>query len=128
MSDAIREKEGINPDADGGIPDWMLQTVFTSGKVQIGSGGEIDITNDVEAVINSVSDQIITFIKSVIGNPLGYQAIIFIGGGALVFRQALEKSIKNAYYLDEFSNARGALKYMLKADRAKLLQGLDVKA
>ena len=106
----------------------MLQTVFTSGKVQIGSGGEIDITNDVEAVINSVSDQIITFIKSVIGNPLGYQAIIFIGGGALVFRQALEKSIKNAYYLDEFSNARGALKYMLKADRAKLLQGLDVKA
>ena len=125
LSRALQAQSGINPDTDGGIPDWMLQEVFSSGKIKVGQGIEIDITEQVDKICGNVASQILSFIKTTLGNPLGYQALVIAGGGAIVFKKYLKTPYPHASFLDEFANARGALKFMLKIDRNNLTAGLQ---
>lgn len=69
---------------------------------------------DIEAlnkkVVDNVARQIEAFIRQTAGNTHSYHSIIVVGGGAIVFKEALGKLLSGAVFLDEFANARGALK------------------
>ena len=123
VSQKLVETSSINPDSDGGLPDWMLQNIIETGTFQWG-GDKFDVSADVDRIFNSVASQIVSFIKTTLGNPLSYQALIFAGGGAIVFQKYINSLYPQAAFLDEFANARGALKFMMKIDRNTLLAGL----
>lgn len=117
LSHKLRDAGVDGVDADGGIPGWMIEQAFTAGRVAVGALGEIDMTEELAVIKASVANQITAFIKTTIGNPLSYQVIIFVGGGSIVFGEQLKALFPHAVFLDEFANARGALKYMLRVDR-----------
>lgn len=116
LVNAIHKETGVDPESDGGIPQRMVESLFLNGSITIGK----DIYNlsaDVSAVKASIASQLVSFVKTTIGNPLLYEAILFVGGGAIVFEDELRTHFRHAIFKDEFANARGALKYMLKIDR-----------
>jgi plasmid segregation protein ParM len=45
--------------------------------------------------------------------PQSYYAIVVVGGGAIVFKEHLQRLLPNAVFSDEFANARGLLKYLI---------------
>ncbi len=87
LSGAIYQSTGTNPEVDGGLPLWMVNTAFTTGLCTIGQH-TIDLSSEVSAAKRATASQLLSFIKTTIGNPLLYQAVIFVGGGAIVFKEA----------------------------------------
>lgn len=124
VSETLEKETGLNPDSDGGIPDWMLQQIIDTGEIQVGADIQINIQEKLDGIFQSVASQIVSFIKTTLGNPLSYQALVFAGGGAIIFKKYISSLYPQASFLDEFANARGALKFMMKIDRNTLLAGL----
>jgi plasmid segregation protein ParM len=108
----IRENSKIDPSSDGGVPDWMVKELFNTGRLRIGQNLTLEAHEDVAKIKSNIAAQLLSFIQTTIGNTLGYQAIIFVGGGSIVFKDQLESTGLNTVFLNEFSNAIGALKYM----------------
>lgn len=124
VAEKLQKETGVDPDADGGVPDWMLQQIINSGEIKLGSEAPIDVQEELDQIFQSVASQIVSYVKTTLGNPLSYQALVFAGGGAIVFKKYLSVLYPHAVFLDEFANARGALKFMMKIDRNTLLAGL----
>ncbi|NWD57214.1 ParM/StbA family protein [Pseudomonas veronii] len=83
-----------------------------------GGGRELDLSADVQAIIGQVSQRVVNYVESKAGKIGDYQAIHFVGGGAVVFKDALQKAVSFATIGDEFANARGVLKYMVEQQEA----------
>lgn len=93
------------------IPNNLLETIMQKGKAHF-AGKVWDFTVERELATRSVAEQITSYIKSTVGNVSAYYAILVVGGGAVVFRDALSKLLPSAIFMDEFANARGMLKFM----------------
>lgn len=83
-----------------------------------GGGRDLDLTADVQAIIGQVAQRVVNYVESKAGKIGDYQAIHFVGGGAVVFKHALQKAVGFATIGDEFANARGVLKYMVEQAQA----------
>jgi plasmid segregation protein ParM len=116
LINAIHKSTGVNPESDGGIPERMVESLFAGDPVTIGDV-TYNLSDEVREAKASVAAHVVSFVKTTIGNPLLYEAVLFVGGGAIVFEEELRTHFRHAIFKDEFSNARGALKYMLKVDR-----------
>lgn len=93
------------------IPNSLLETIMQKGKAHF-AGKVWDFTVERELATRSVAEQITNYIKSTVGNVSAYYAILVVGGGAVVFREALSQLLPSAIFMDEFANARGMLKFM----------------
>ncbi|WP_326430288.1 ParM/StbA family protein (plasmid) [Stutzerimonas frequens] len=80
------------------------------------SGRPWTLAAERDIACKAVAESIVNFIKTKVGNPGEYFAILVVGGGAIVFRKWIEAMFQNAVFGDEFSNAKGALKYMRGAE------------
>lgn len=99
-------------DGHGGkIPAKVLEMIMEKGQCQYG-GKKWDFTFEMEAACHGVADRITNYIKSTVGSSGDYYAILIVGGGSIVFRHWIQAVFSNAIFGDEFSNARGALKYL----------------
>lgn len=78
-----------------------------------GGGRELDMVAEVQAIIGQVAQRVVSYVEAKAGKISDYEAIHFVGGGAVVFKEALKKAVDFASIGDEFANARGVLKYMV---------------
>lgn len=91
----------------------MLERMLTAETIRF--GGQPRAVADIrEEGTRAVAGRIVNFIRNKAGNTLSYHSIIVVGGGSIVFKDALASELGgNAIFLDEFANARGALKLAL---------------
>lgn len=68
-------------------------------------------------VTENVARRIEAFIRKTAGNTHSFHSIIVVGGGAIVFKEALGKLLSGAVFLDEYANSRGALKLAIQIER-----------
>ena len=97
------------------LPQKLLEMVMQKGTCSY-NGREWSFIAERDMACKGVAERIVSYIKSTVGNPGEYYAILVVGGGAIVFRKWIEAMFHNAVFGDEFSNARGALKYMRGAE------------
>lgn len=110
-----RRQEGVIQDVghEEVLSAKQKQSMPTATRIFFG-GVAYDITELRKQCVASVADQIASFIRETSGNPLSYHGIVVVGGGSVVFREMLAERLgPGAAFLDEYSNARGALKLML---------------
>ncbi len=104
-------KEGCDvSQVNGGLPRHVAESILQTGKAHY--MGERDFSELRSQVLREQAEAIIGFITSKLGPLNNYHLLYFIGGGAIVFREMLEKLVPFARFSDEFANAKGALKYM----------------
>ena len=109
---------------DAEIPPNLVSEVLETGSTFFaGEMRNFEVLRD--DVASSVATKIINNVKSRLGSIGIYRAIIITGGGSVVFHHWLTKAFPNPVMLDEFSNARGALKFMrnVAAGRVKAKGG-----
>ncbi len=109
VSQSLAVKQGGTSSMYDQIPLQVAERILQTGKGRIGAD-EQDFSDLRNQVLREHSEMILAFIKSKLGNLNNYPILYFIGGGAIVFKDVLKSP--NAQFGDEFSNARGALKYM----------------
>lgn len=96
---------------DEELPGWFIDAVLERGTAKY-CGKQWDFKELRSNVLSSVGERITAFIKTSLGNLNRYQVILIVGGGAIVFAELLKKHLPMAEVMDEFANARGALKYL----------------
>ncbi|MDU4254477.1 ParM/StbA family protein [Pseudomonas sp.] len=111
---AAEGEEGMSGHGSA-LPPKLLEQILEKGTCTY-SSRNWDFTAERDTACNAVADRIVNAIKSKVGNPGEYYAILVVGGGAIVFLKWLKAMFKNAVFGDEFSNAKGALKYMRGAE------------
>lgn len=92
------------------IPHQVAERILQTGKARIGAD-EHDFSEIRTQVLREYAEKIVAFIKTKLGPLHHYPVLYFIGGGAIVFKEAL-KTYPSAQFGSEFSNAVGGLKYM----------------
>ena len=97
------------------LPQKLLEMIMEKGSCNY-SGRQWSFEAERDTACKAVAERIVNYIKSKVGNPGEYFAILVVGGGAIVFRKWIEAMFHNAVFGDEFSNAKGALKYMRGAE------------
>lgn len=110
IKEVIRS-EDIDLPANTPLPRNFVEMVFSTGKGHF-AGKRWELAAQRDKVLREQSEGIAKFIQATFRNLFRYSAIIVVGGGAIVFKEHLSKILKNATFLDEWSNARGAAKYM----------------
>lgn len=95
----------------GVLPNALLGSILLNGKGNY-AGQVWGFEQQRDQACKAVAERVTSYIKSKVGNPATYYAILVVGGGAIVFRPWLEAIFPNAIFSDEFANARGALKYL----------------
>ncbi|MFJ7794591.1 plasmid segregation protein ParM domain-containing protein [Pseudomonas sp. NPDC096950] len=111
MKERLVAEKVIEDGLDSALPTQVVQTALEKGQIYYQSSTR-DMTSEQEQACRGTAERITNYVKTKLANINAYQAIIIVGGGSIVFRQWLQKMLPNAVFLDEFSNARGALKYM----------------
>lgn len=96
---------------DSKLPQKLLEMILEKGTCSY-AGSQWDFKAERDAACQAVAERIVSYIKSKVSNPGAYFGIQVVGGGAIVFRKWIEAMFANAIIGDEFSNARGALKFM----------------
>ncbi|MDH0959062.1 ParM/StbA family protein [Pseudomonas sp. o96-267] len=96
---------------DSKMPQNLLEMILEKGKCSYAGKGW-NFEGERDAACRGVAESIVSYIKSKVGNPGQYNYILVVGGGAIVFKKWITEIFTNATFGDEFSNARGALKYM----------------
>lgn len=104
--------EGLSGHA-GKLPDNIVSRILERGEIRY-SGQAWDLRSHREQACKAVAEGITRFISSKVGNSGSCYAILIVGGGAVIFRPWLEAMFPNAIFLDEFANARGALKFLIE--------------
>lgn len=111
MKARLVEEKVIEDGLDSALPTVVVQSALEKGQIYYQSSMR-DMMSEREQACRGTAERITNYVKTKLANINAYQAIIIVGGGSIVFRQWLQKMLPNAVFLDEFSNARGALKYM----------------
>lgn len=96
-----------------------LDDVLRTGQIRVGGDVE-DVRALVDEAARRVASEIIQFVRSKIGFGHGMNRVLFAGGGALVFKDAIQ-DFKGARVVPEpeFANARGMMKLALASMPAK---------
>lgn len=104
---------------DAEIPPTLVSEVMETGSTFF--AGQLRNFEKLRAeVAGTVATKIINNVKSTLGSIGIYRAIIITGGGSVVFYEWLVEAFPNPVMLDEFSNARGALKFMRNVAAGKI--------
>lgn len=104
---------------DAEIPPTLVSEVMETGSTFF--AGQLRNFEKLRAeVAGTVATKIINNVKSTLGSIGIYRAIIITGGGSVVFYEWLVDAFPNPVMLDEFSNARGALKFMRNVAAGKI--------
>lgn len=93
------------------LPPRLVDTVLEKGSTTYAQR-RWDFTQERNDAIKAPAERIIANVKSTAGNLNDYMCILFIGGGGIVMREHMRREFANAEFGDEFSNARGALKFL----------------
>lgn len=106
-------KEGVKGATGHGskLPDALVSNILKNGSASY-SGQRWDFTLQRDQACQVVAERVTSYIQSSVGNVHTYLVILVVGGGAIVFKEWLNKILPNAIFLDEFANARGALKFL----------------
>lgn len=114
----VLEKEGVQglSGHTGVIPARILERILKTGECNY-AGKQWDFRVERDTACRGVAQRISSYIRSVVANPSAYQAILVVGGGAIVFKEWLEPILPNAVFMDEFANAKGLLKFMRAAEQ-----------
>lgn len=110
---ATMEREGVTGMSghDSKLPQKLLELIMEKGGCNY-SGRQWSFESERDTACRAVAERIVNYIKSKVGNPGSYYGIQVVGGGAIVFRKWIEPIFANAIFGDEFSNAKGALKFL----------------
>jgi len=88
-----------------------IARIMETGSHRAG-GQQREMQADVAMIIRGVTQRIVSYMRTKAGDIKSFDVIHFVGGGAVLFADALKKEVPTATLGDEFSNARGVLKYM----------------
>lgn len=110
---ATMEREGVTGMSghDSKLPQKLLEMIMEKGTCNY-SGRHWNFEAERDTACKAVAERIVNYIKTKVGNPGSYYAILVVGGGAIVFRKWIQHMFANAIFGDEFSNAKGALKFL----------------
>lgn len=110
---ATMEREGVSGMSghDSKLPQKLLELIMDKGNCSY-AGRQWNFEAERDTACKAVADRIVNYIKTKVGNPGSYYGIQVVGGGAIVFRKWIEPMFANAIFGDEFSNAKGALKFL----------------
>jgi len=97
----------------GQLEENVIGRAFETGSVMYAQK-RWDFSHARAQACQEVASRITRFINTKVGNPNAYFAILVVGGGAVVFRESLKQMFNNATFLDEFANAKGALKFLME--------------
>lgn len=101
---------------DGGFETALsaraIARILEKGTYRAG-GQDFDFRADLDQIIRGVTQRIVNYMASKAGRMNDFEVIHFVGGGAVLFKEALKKAVPIATVGDEFSNARGVYKYMM---------------
>lgn len=116
LEDTVRAtmaREGVTGMSghDSKLPQKLLELILEKGGCSY-SGRQWNFEAERDTACKAVAERVVSYIKSKVGNPGAYYGIQVVGGGAIVFRKWIQAMFANAIFGDEFSNARGALKFM----------------
>lgn len=106
-----KEGEGGASGHAGRLSEQLINNILQKGECMY-AGKKWDFRMEVDRACSGVAERITNYIKSRVGNPGLYHMILVVGGGSIVFRRQIEALYSNAVFGDEFSNARGALKFL----------------
>lgn len=89
----------------------VLDAAMRSGKIKV-FGKEAEIVDLIEKAVSEPASRLATMIRQKIGDGAELDTILFVGGGAKLFKAAAETFV-NAHIPEnpEFSNVRGLYKY-----------------
>lgn len=107
---------------DSVLSDRVRKVMFETGFVRVG-GKRYDMSHVLERACKSVADEILNFIRNTAGNIVSYFSIIVVGGGSIVFQEQLRELLPNPVFLDEYANARGALKLLISMEGGEVSGG-----
>lgn len=97
----------------GAIEQRILEVLLKNGSVTLnGIPQAIDLHTEIEKLKEDFIDDLTNSIYSIVKDITRYQQILFMGGGAVIFADYLKEKLPSSYILDEFANARGALKVL----------------
>jgi|TARA_Y100001934_G_scaffold283650_2_gene405219 plasmid segregation protein ParM len=94
------------------IPANVIERALLKGEVSF-AGKKWDFSQERALACRGVAERINNYIFSTVKMPQSYYAIVVVGGGAIVFKEHLQRLLPNAVFSDEFANARGLLKYLI---------------
>jgi len=106
---SVKDRLGMSGH-EGKLTHKVQMQILKNGTHRMG-GVQHDFTAERDAACANTSQEIINFIREQAGSTVEYFAIVFVGGGSVVFRKWMEEMMPNAEFIDEYANARGALKF-----------------
>lgn len=105
--DGVLDAAGRNQ----GLTRKAVDQVMKTGGIRL-AGKKYDFTELRDKVCADTAQETLNFIRRVTGSTIEYFAIVFVGGGSVVFREQMQKIMPNAEFLDEYANVRGSLKFL----------------
>lgn len=111
VTEALIREGVIDGGHDDQLPKNFIDQILMEGK-GVWMQDEWDFTAQRDAACLEVARRVTNYIKNTLGGIGHYDAIRVIGGGSIVFRPWLQSMMRLATFGDEYSNAKGALKYM----------------
>lgn len=110
LNDAVESRLRTMFDLDN-VPPRMVEGAITKGMVRI-AGDEKNVGDIVLAEKERLAEQIMSGVRTKIGSGKDLDAVLFVGGGAIVMRDQLAKHFPHSRFPErpEFANARGMFK------------------
>jgi len=110
LNDAVESRLRQLFDLDN-VPPTLVEAAIATGVVKI-AGEEKDVRDTVIFEKERLADQIMSGVRTKIGNGKDLETVLFVGGGAIVMRDQLARHFPHCRFPDrpEFANARGMLK------------------
>ncbi|MGJ7523468.1 plasmid segregation protein ParM domain-containing protein [Variovorax sp. LT1P1] len=98
---------------DSQVPRAMVEEVIRTGVFRK-HALNVDFSEDVAIARAAIAADIMKDVEQRVAKGFDLQAMLFVGGGSIVFKEEIKKHFATAVFVDEpeFANARGMFKYL----------------
>ena len=98
---------------DSQVPRSMVEDVIKTGFFRRHSLN-VDFSDAVANARQAIAGEILKDVEQRIAKGFDLQALLFVGGGSVVFREEIKRKFATAVFVEEaeFANARGMMKFM----------------
>lgn len=112
LKPAIQTKFGLND-----LNDIQVEQALRTGKARLW-GKPIDVSAEIAEAATETARRLVGEVQRTLGSGANLDRMLFVGGGSVVLREALEREYPHVFVSPDpgFANARGMLKYMTFVD------------